>query len=195
MVTSLDDDDRDLAGAAPDLDELFAGAYDGLRQLAGRQRARWRGNETLNTTALVHEVYLKLARQRTGLHNPDRLLAVAARAMRHVLVNYAEAQQAARRGGGLAHVPLATLGVVQHTGATSATAEEVLALNASLERLGELSQRQRNVVECRFFGGLSVEETAAALDVSTATIKRDWRFARSWLHHQLNSDIASEDSA
>lgn len=176
------------------LDALFAEAYDRLRDLAGAERGRWRGNETLNTTALVHEVYVKLAHQSGGLRNPDRLLAVAARAMRHVLVNYAEEQRAAKRGGGLARVTLATFGAIEGEGGGAATWEEVLALDAALERLGELSERQRDVVECRFFGGLSVEETSAALEVSTATVKRDWRFARTWLYRELETGPLDEAS-
>lgn len=188
MDRSLGEGDRTAERDDPaSLDELFAESYDRLRQLAGMERGRWQGDETLNTTALVHEVYLKLARQRQGLRNPERLLAVAARAMRHVLVNYAEERRAMKRGGGLERVPLTTLSGMGDTGAAASTVDEVLALNAGLERLGELNERQRDVVECRFFGGLSVEETATALDVSTATVKRDWRFARTWLYNELRS--------
>jgi RNA polymerase sigma factor (TIGR02999 family) len=196
MDARLEDDDRTAAAGGPaSLDELFADAYDRLRYLAGVERGRWSGNETLNTTALVHEVYLKLAAQRHGLRNPDRLLAIAARAMRHVLVNYAEQQQAQKRGGGLARVPFSTLGAFKDTSAPASTCDELLALDAGLERLAELSERQRDVVECRFFGGLSVEETASALDVSTATVKRDWRFARAWLYHELEPDLAGGAAA
>jgi RNA polymerase sigma factor (TIGR02999 family) len=174
---------RPRRDAPPPLDDLFADAYDRLRELAGMERGRWRGNQTLNTTALVHEVYVKLADQAGGLRNPDRLLAVASRAMRHVLVNYAEGQRAAKRGGGLTRV---TLGVADGAAAGASTWEELLALDAALERLAAMNPRQRDVVECRFFGGLSVEETSAALQVSTATVKRDWRFARTWLHQELD---------
>jgi RNA polymerase sigma factor (TIGR02999 family) len=172
----------------PDLDALFANAYHQIYDLAAAQRKRWRGNETLNTTALVHEVYLKLARQEAPVRNPACLFAVAARAMRHVLVNYAERERASKRGGGMEKVPLATLGVPDESSAGGlATAEEILALNEALKRLAALSRRQRDVVECRFFGGLSVDETAEALAISAATVKRDWRLARAWLHHELRS--------
>lgn len=185
---SLDSDDRPPDGQrSPPFDELFADAYQRLRRLAGAERSRWSGNETLNTTALVHEVYIKLARQQEGLRNPERLYAVAARAMRHVLVNYAEKQRAAKRGAGAPRVPLATLGPIADARATPATCEDVIALSAALDRLGELNERQRDVVECRFFGGLSVEETGEALGISTATVKRDWRFARTWLYHELGA--------
>lgn len=176
--------------SAPPFDELFSDAYDRLRHLAGVQRARWTGNETLSTTALVHEVYVKLARQREGLRNPERLYAVAAKAMRHVLVNYAEEQRAAKRGGDAERVPLATVGPLDDEGATLFTCEEVLAMNTALDRLGEMNSRQRDVVECRFFAGLSVEETGSALGISTATVKRDWRFARAWLYHELDLGTA-----
>lgn len=188
MVGDLENDDRGVdAGGVPALDEMFEEAYDRLRHLAGVERGRWRGNETLSTTALVHEVYVKLARQGEGLRNPGRLLVVASRAMRHVLVNYAEKQRAAKRGGDQARVTLGAIGAVEDAATGRPTWEEVLALDTALERLAELSERQRDVVECRFFGGLSVEETSAALDVSCATVKRDWRFARSWLYHELGS--------
>lgn len=172
----------------PDLDVIFANAYHQIYDLAAVQRKRWRGNETLNTTALVHEVYLKLARQEAPVRNPACLFAVAARAMRHVLVNYAERERASKRGGGVEKVPLATLGLPYESSAGGlATAEEVLALDEALKRLATLSRRQRDVVECRFFGGLSVDETAEALEISAATVKRDWRLARAWLHHELRS--------
>jgi RNA polymerase sigma factor (TIGR02999 family) len=189
MSTPLSQGDRPgLPGSQPAFDELFAEAYEELRRLAGYERARWSGNETLSTTALVHEVYVKLARQREGLRDGDRLYAVAARAMRHVLVNYAEAQRAAKRGGDAVKVPLATLGPVEDEAAMELTCEELLALSDALDRLGEVSARQRDVVECRFFGGLSVEETCGALGISPATVKRDWRFARTWLYHELGPD-------
>lgn len=175
---------------SPPLDAVFAAAYAELYELASAQRRRWRGNETLNTTALVHETYLKLARQQAPLRNPECLLAVAARAMRHVLVNYAEQQQAAKRGGPRVDLPLAIVDIPDRSGLRgNATADEVLALNEALDRLAALSTRQRDVVECRFFGGMSVDETASALNVSSTTVKRDWRLASAWLHHQLRSSV------
>jgi RNA polymerase sigma factor (TIGR02999 family) len=182
----------EMGGDQPPLDELFADAYEGLRQLAGLERMRWGGNETLNTTALVHETYLKLSRQREGLRNPDRLYAVAARAMRHVLVNYAEQQRAVKRGGDVRKVPLATMGPLEDPESTTCTCEELLAISDALDRLARVSERQREVVECRFFGGLSVEATGSALGISTATVKRDWRFARTWLYKELGPATGDE---
>jgi RNA polymerase sigma factor (TIGR02999 family) len=196
MCRSLDAEDGAVEGAGPPvLDELFADAYEQLRRRAGIERRRWRGNHTLNTTALVHEVYVKLSGERAALRNPDRLLAVAARAMRHVLVNYAEEQRAAKRGGDAARVTLATLDASEGDAGGSSTWDEVLVLNSALDRLGESNARQRDVVECRFFGGLSVEETSAALEISTATVKRDWRFARTWLYRELAPASPGEGGA
>jgi RNA polymerase sigma factor (TIGR02999 family) len=173
---------------SPPLDGLFASAYGELCELAQAHRRRWRGVETLNTTVLVHELYLKLSRQAPPLRNPACLLAVASRAMRHLLVNYAERQNALKRGGGVQKVPLATLNLPEEdAGGGAATAEEILELDRALEGLAVLDARQRAVVECRFFGGLSVEETAEALEVSTTTVKRDWRLARAWLQHELKA--------
>jgi RNA polymerase sigma factor (TIGR02999 family) len=176
-----------VSDTQPPFDDLFADAYEQLHQMAGLERARWSGNHTLSTTALVHEVYVKLARQRGQLRNGDRLCAVAARAMRHVLVNYAEAQRAAKRGGDAPRVPFASLGPAADPSTVECTCEELLALSDALDRLGAINERQRDVVECRFFGGLSVEETSGTLGISTATVKRDWRFARTWLYHELGA--------
>jgi RNA polymerase sigma factor (TIGR02999 family) len=171
---------------SPALDALFTSAYAELCELASAQRRRWRGHETLDTTALVHELYLKLARQQQPPRNPPCLYSVAAKAMRHLLVNYAEQQRALKRGGEARKVPLATLSLpAGDATADTDTADQVLALNEALDRLASLSTRQRDVVECRFFGQLSVEETADALGISTATVKRDWRLARAWLRHEL----------
>jgi RNA polymerase sigma factor (TIGR02999 family) len=180
------------AGSSPgaeavDLDALFTTAYDELCELARAQRRRWRGEETINTTVLVHELYLKLARQHPPLRNPACLFSVASRAMRHLLVNYARRQRALKRGGEMETVPLAIVDLPDSRAVDAATAGEVLALNEALERLGTLDSRQRDVVECRFFGSLSVEETASALELSPATVKRDWRLARAWLHRELQS--------
>lgn len=174
-----------LAGArASDkgaLEELFELVYEELHALAHAQRRRWSGNYTLNTTALVHEAYLKLAGS-TARSWKDRahFLAVAARAMRQILVNYAERQSAAKRGGEAVVLPLEAA-----QPASPATAEEILALDEALGRLESRSRRQARVVECRFFTGLDVTETAEVLGVSAATVKRDWALASAWLYQEL----------
>lgn len=163
------------------LDELFQAVYGELRRIAHGRRGAWRGNETLGTTALVHEAYLKLTRQ-SELPWRDRgqFFATASKAMRHILINYAEKRQAAKRGGAQEPVALDE-GLV----ASDESAEELLALDQALDRLHELHPRQTRVVECRFFGGLDVTQTAEALDISPSTVKRDWALASAWLHDQL----------
>jgi RNA polymerase sigma factor (TIGR02999 family) len=163
-------------------DELFHRVYDELHRLANGQRRRWGGNETLNTTALVHEVYLKLVRQEgMSWSNRSHFFAVAARAMRHILINYAERQVASKRGSGAVHLPLSDADLV-----SPGAAEDLLALNDALHALAAVHERSCRVVECRFFGGFSIQETADALAVSTATVERDWSFASAWLRRELS---------
>ena len=167
------------------LNEVFALVYDELRRRARAQRQRWSGDQTLDTTALVHEAYLKLVDQsRAQWNDRAHFLAVAAKAMRHVLVNYAEQYRAAKRGGGAPHVPLDESNPVSEE-----VADEVIALHEALERLADVSERQARVVEARFFAGLSVDETAAALDISPATVKRDWTLASAWLHREIQTSL------
>lgn len=164
------------------LDTLFARVYGELRELAHWVR-RGRAGETLSTTVLVHEAYLKLV-PGSGLEVRDRahFFAVAARAMRQVLVDSARREMADKRGGG---VPLVTLDAA--AAAAPLRPERLLALDAALTRLGELDERQAHVVEYRFFAGLSVEETAEVLGVSTPTVKRDWQVARAWILTELEA--------
>ncbi len=170
------------AGDAAAFDRLFARVYDELAQIAHRVRRR-SDSETLDTTALVHETYLKLlpARGAGGAWN-DRahFLAIAARAMRQVLVNAAHARMAEKRGGGGAAVPIEDVPV-----AAPVRPEHLLALDEALARLAALDERQARVVEARVFGGLTAEETADALGVSAPTVQRDWRAARAWLARAL----------
>jgi RNA polymerase sigma factor (TIGR02999 family) len=162
-------------------DELFRRVYDELHRIASGQRRRWAGNETLNTTALVHEAYLKLVRQ-DGAAWSDRthFFSVAATAMRHILINYAQRQVAGKRGGGAAHLPLSDADLV-----SPEAAEDLLALDEALHALATVHARSCRVVECRFFGGLDIRETADALSVSPATVERDWAFASAWLRREL----------
>lgn len=167
------------------LDRVFGIVYDELHRLAHLQRRRWSGNETLNTTALVHEAYLKLVGQdRVQLSDRTHFLALAAKAMRHVLVNYAEKRKAQKRGGGAAHVPLDDANPVGEQ-----AADEVIALHEALDRLGRASERRAQVVEARFFGGLSIDETAEALAISPATVKREWQLASAWLLREIKTTL------
>jgi RNA polymerase sigma factor (TIGR02999 family) len=174
------------AGEAEAFDRVFQLVYDELRRLA-RQVRRGRGSETLNTTALVHEAYLRLLPSRElGWEGRSHFLGVAARAMRQVLVRAAERRSSAKRGGGLSVLPLDDALQRPPDGA-GVDPERVLALDGALRRLEVLSARQARVVECRYFAGLSVEETAAALGISEPTVKRDWSVARAWLARELSA--------
>jgi len=165
-------------------DELFAAVYDELRKVARANRRRWLGNETLNTTALIHEAYLKI----TGQENVDwksrtHFYATAAKAMRQVLINYAERASADKRGGGTTDTPLDKAVVMSES-----TAEELLLLTEHLAPLEADSPRRCRIVECRVFGGMTVEETALALNISPATVKREWQIAAATLRRNLQKD-------
>jgi RNA polymerase sigma factor (TIGR02999 family) len=168
-------------------DELFEAVYGELRRMARRQRRRGAGQETLNTTALVHEAYLKLIRHEDADWN-DRghFFAVAATAMRHILADYAEKRRAAKRGGGQDDHALDDFNPV-----SDEAAEDVLALHEALTRLEREHPRRARVVECRFYAGLDVQETASALEISPATVKRDWAYARVWLSGVLDVSARS----
>lgn len=168
------------AGEDGAADRLFPLVYDELRGLARGYMRRERDGHTLQPTALVHEAYGRLVDQQTPWENRSHFMAIAATAMRRVLLDYARKQQAAKRGGGLACVTLN-----EEVALGDDAQLDVLALDRALERLSEVDERAGRVVELRFFGGLNIEETAVALDVSPITVKRDWRFARAWLKREL----------
>jgi RNA polymerase sigma factor (TIGR02999 family) len=174
------------AGDPGAVDGYFALAYDELHALARRQRRRWQGNHTLNTTALVHEAYVKLAAQkRIDVETPDHFLAIASRAMRHILCNHARAARARKRGGDLERLSLDPMHPAAATAPPEDHAEVLVALDDALRRLEEADPRQSRVVECRFFGGLTIDETATALGISPRTVKRDWQVAQAWLHREV----------
>ena len=157
------------SGTKAALDELFPLVYEELRNVAHRRLRAERVGHTLNTTALVHEAYVKLVGlERIEYRNRAHFFAIAARAMRQILVNYAMARRTKKRGGGLTAVSLDNAVEVAH-----ANSDDLLALEDTLKRLEMLDHRQSQVVECKFFGGMSNEETAAALGISAATVKRD----------------------
>jgi RNA polymerase sigma factor (TIGR02999 family) len=166
------------------VDRIFSAVYQELHGLAKAQRLKWDGNHTMNTTVLVHEAYLKLVdQQRAEWKDRSHFFAVAALAMRHILVNYARRAKAARRGGGSEPMSLGE-GIIMEAG----VADEILALNESLDQLALRNTRQARIVELRFFVGLSVEEAAEALDISPATVKRDWQLASTWLRKEIQKD-------
>jgi RNA polymerase sigma factor (TIGR02999 family) len=177
-------------GDAGAFDALVPLVYDELRRVARRQLYRHKAY-TLDTTALVHEVYLKMARQQ-GLALEDRgqFLAVAARAMKQVIIQFARARAADKRGGGMAPVTLQEGAI-----AIDEQAERLLDVGRALERLRVRNERLAQVVECRFFAGLSEEETAQALGVSLRTAQRDWLRARAWLQDELSGGGPAPASA
>jgi RNA polymerase sigma factor (TIGR02999 family) len=175
------------------LRELFPLVYEELRVLAGRQRRRWRGDLTLNTTALVHEAYLKLVRQqRIGASSRAHFFAVAAQAMRHVLCNYARDRKRQKRGGEIERRSRPELDAVPEVlTLTWEQAENLLALDAALDELAQEAPHLSEVVECRFYGGMTIEDTATALGSSAATVKRQWTLARAWLYRRLQGPPGS----
>lgn len=166
--------------------------YDELRATAHRQRQRWRGDFTLNTTALVHEAYLKLVdQQRLEPTSRMHFLGVAARAMRHILCNYARDRLRKKRGGDLRRISFADIETIPTAAVLSPEHAEVLvSLDAALQQLEKVHKDLSDIVECRFFGGMSIDETAAALGLSAATVKRRWILARAWLYRAMQVHTA-----
>ena len=162
-------------------EQLYVVVYDELRRLARAHLSRERDGHTLSTTALVHEVYLRLAGgPDLSLQNRRHFFGVASRSMRQILINYAKSRSRHKRGGGQApsSQELAHLVPDEKT-------EELLLLDRALDKLQSLNGRQSQVVEFRYFGGFSLEETAEALALSPATVKRDWTLARAWLYREM----------
>jgi RNA polymerase sigma factor (TIGR02999 family) len=176
------------AGDRSALDELYSLVYGELRVLAHRHRRRWDTSGMLNTTALVHEAYLKLVKQRQiHLETRAHFFALAATAIRHIVSNYARDRQARKRGRGVWTVSLSDLGTAPagELRISDKHMDLLVAIDEALNRLERVSPRQRCVVECRFFGGMSVEETAAAIGISPRTVKRDWMLAQAWLQREM----------
>ena len=174
------------------LDDLLPLVYDELHRQAHRFLRRERRNHTLQTTALIHEVYLKLVDQaRVSWQNREHFFAVSANVMRQILVNYANARQRKKRGGSAEKLDFdeSLLIVVKKTDV------DLLGLDEALTRLGKMDKQQEQIVELRYFGGLTIEETAEALGVSPATIKRDWKMTKAWLHRELSGRDGSGELA
>jgi len=162
-------------------DDLFPHVYAELRRIASREMRRERHGHTLQATALVHEAYLRLVRDASlSAANRSHFLGIAAQAMREILIDRARARVAQKRGGGGARVTLD-----EALAAVPGVSIDVLALDEALQRLAQLDPRHAQVVELRYFGGLSVEDTAAAMGLSQATVKRAFTLARAWLYREL----------
>lgn len=176
LLLNWSDGDRDAPA------KLMPLVYDELRRLARDHLRRERPDHTLQPTALVNEVYLRLIDQhRVSWHNRAQFYGLAAQLMRHVLVDHARSRASVKRGG-LVH----KLSLDEAWMAPEEVAAELVALDEALVRLAAIDERKSRVVEMRFFGGLSVEETAGALGVSDKTVMRDWRIAKMWLYRELN---------
>ena len=170
-------------GDAAALDRLVPLVYQELRRVAARHLRREAPGHALQATALVHEVYLRLVDvDRMALKNRAHFFAVAAVLMRQILVDHARRQRADKRGGGVTMLSLDDV-----SPATQPASVDVLALDQALDALSALDARQARIVELRFFAGLNVDETAGALEISPATVERDWALAKAWLYRRLSS--------
>jgi RNA polymerase sigma factor (TIGR02999 family) len=167
---------------------LFPIVYDELRRLAGAALRRERPSHTLQPTALVHEAFLRLVDVKSSrLQDRGHFIAIAARAMRRVLVDHARSRGAVKRGKAEARLSIDDVDVA----AVDASDMDLVALDQALERLAAIDERQARIVELRFFGGLTVEETAVVIGASDRTVKRDWQMARAWLRRELARDSDS----
>ena len=169
------------AGSRP-LDELMPDIYEELRSLAQKAMSRERSDSTLQTTALVHEAYLRLVRVKDlAIDSRPQFFALAGQMMRRILVDYARARRSAKRGGGVERVTLN-----EEIAGSAAATFDIVALDEALDRLATVDEKLVRIVELRFIAGLTVEETAGIVDVSPATIKRESAMARAWLFRELS---------
>ena len=165
------------------LERLMPLVYEELRRMARRYMRRQPSGHTFQTTELIHEAYLKIAgRDEHDWQNRAHFFGVAARAMRHILVDYARSKQSRKRGGWQERVTLS-----DNTAISDGHSGEIVALDEALKNLATLDERKSRVVEMKFFGGLNVEEIAEVLKISPETVKRDWSFSRTWLLRELSA--------
>ena len=175
------------------LDQLFVQVYDELHSMARNKRRNWVGKDyTLNTTALVHEAYIKLLeKSQHDWNSRAHFMGVASKAMRHILINYAEKRRTQKRGGDVKKVSLeedrAVIGDVIEM--SDEQADKLLAIEAAIKKLETNNERQVRIIECKFFGGMTNDETAETLGISKATVKRDWAMAQAWLHREASSEL------
>ncbi len=173
------------------INRLMPLVYDELHRLAKLYFRRERGEHTLQPTALVHEAYLRLVDQHAPMESRGHFMALAATQMRRILLDYARKHRAARRGGQQQRVLLEDTMVV----APAQTPLDMIALDRALDRLAALDPEQARLVELRYFGGLSVEQTAVVMGISPASVKRSWHSARAWLHRELTGGNVDDTGA
>ena len=174
------------AGEQEATDDLIRAVYTELRRQARFRLKRERANHTLDTTALINEVYLRLVGQRsTAWKDRGHFFAIASKLMRRILVDHARSRHSRKRGGVDEDVRLSDITPVAEPAAANTLDIDILALDEALERLALIDPQQVRIVELRHFGGLEVTETAAALNISAATVKRDWAMAKAWLRNEL----------
>lgn len=167
---------------------LFPLVYEELHALGHQKRQAWQGDHTLNTTALVHETYLKLADQsHLDVENRNHFFAVVAKTMRHILIDYAKRQRAHKRGGNLLKLSLeeGEGQLDEWLTMSDEQADKVVAVGEALKKLEKVNARWSQIVDCRFCCGMTIPETAEQLGISRATINRDWRLAQSWLFREI----------
>lgn len=170
------------------LEQLIPLVYDELRRIAHRYVQRERDGHTLQTSALVNEAYVRLAGQENvDWQNRSHFFAVTAQVMRHILIDHARRRRYVKHGGELRQIPLEDA-----EGMTQQRAAELIALDEALAELAKFDQRKSRVVELRYFGGLSLEETAEVLEISLMTVRRDWRAAKAWLFRRMKSELDHE---
>jgi RNA polymerase sigma factor (TIGR02999 family) len=188
--------ERSQAGDVAAAAELMPLVYDELRRIAGAYMRRERPGQTIQPTALVHEAYLRLlADKKQAWEGRTHFLAIAANSMRQILVERARARHTQKRGGDRERVTLDEGALRGGDDAVDEAALDLLALDEALDRLAALDAQQARVVELRFFGGLTIEETAAELDISPATVKRHWTLARAWLRREVREEGPADDVA
>lgn len=187
--------DQVRSGDRDAFDEMLPMIYGELHQLARKRRRLWTGDETLNTTALVHEAYVRLAGQpEPAWRNLPHFLAVASRAMRQIQLDHAKRKHRAKRGGVQRRIPLHEIegALTEGKDLGEAGAAAVIALDDALRRLEQHDSRQSRIVECRFFGGMTVDDTAVAMGVSPATVKRGRTMAQAWLYREMSRAAEGE---
>jgi len=186
--------ERSQAGDARAAAELMPLVYDELRRIAGAYMRRERPGQTIQPTALVHEAYLRLlADKKQAWKGRTHFLAIAANSMRQILVERARARHTQKRGGDRDRITLDEGALRGSDDAVDEAALDLLALDEALDRLVALDAQQARVVELRFFGGLTIEESAAELDISPATVKRHWTLARAWLRREVRAGRADDE--